>query len=400
MAIEIKMPRLSQTTDEVKLIGWLVGEGDKVNKGDPICEVETDKVTMNVESFEGGTVLKLTAEPDTIVDAGTVIAILGNPGEQIPDHYVATGSTAELSVSKSLIKEAIDKPPSIPTQTIQPDDKEHDGIRATRLVRNIAHKRNVDLTRVRGTGPRGIITKKDLEEYILSGSAAPVEFRTQAGAEYELTLHQKAIARNLTKSKLEIPHYYLKTEVVTDGLLRWREGHRGKNGTSVSINSFIIYAVAKTLKQMPKLNGFFKDNKLILNKGLHVGFAVAQGEELYVPVVKDADSKSIEEIDSEVKWLIAKVQNGKLEQNDITGGSFTITNLGTYPVDEFSAIINPPQSGILAVGRMKKTLMIDSDNSMNIRTVCTVTGSFDHRIVNGAQGAAFLGKFKEILEEL
>jgi pyruvate dehydrogenase E2 component (dihydrolipoamide acetyltransferase) len=287
MAIEIKMPRLSQTTDEVKLIGWLVGEGDKVNKGDPICEVETDKVTMNVESFEGGTVLKLTAEPEAIVDAGTVIAILGDPGEEIPEQYVGTGSTGDLKVSKSPMKDGKDKTVLLPTQTVQSADTEHNGIRATRLVRNIAQKKNVDLTRVRGTGPRGIITKKDLEEYIASGKAVPVEEQAQAGVEYELTLHQKSIARILTKSKSEIPHYYLKTDVVTDGLLRWREGHRGKNGTSLSINSFFVYAVARALKQMPKLNGYYKDNKLILNNGYHIGFAVAQGEELYVPVVKD-----------------------------------------------------------------------------------------------------------------
>jgi pyruvate dehydrogenase E2 component (dihydrolipoamide acetyltransferase) len=372
MAIEIKMPRLSQTTDEVKLLGWLVGEGDKVNRGEPICEVETDKVTMNVESFEGGTVLKLITESDAIVDAGTVIAILGDPGEKIPERYGTPGSTAGSTIAKSSTIGGKDRALSIPTQKVQSADMEHDGMR---------------------------VTKRDLEGYIAPGPSEPVVEQEQAGAEYELTLHQKAIARNMAKSKSEIPHYYLKTVVVADSLLRWREGHLGKSGTAVSINSFIIYAAARTLLQMPKLNGYFKDYKLILNNGFHIGFAVARGDELHVPVVKDAHSKGVEEIDKEVKWLIAKVQNGKLEQNDLSGGSFTITNLGTYPVDEFSAIINPPQSGILAVGRMKKTLMIAPDNSMNIQTVCTVTGSFDHRIVNGAQGAAFLEKFKEIVEE-
>jgi pyruvate dehydrogenase E2 component (dihydrolipoamide acetyltransferase) len=418
MAVEIKMPRLSQTTDEVRLLNWLVQEGDRVNKGDSLCEVETDKVTMSVESFGGGIVLKLLAEPDTVVDAGTVIALLGEQGEEAPAGYGMSGgkkasagpTAAERSVRTH--GSAEDESVSRPGEQVEatPAARGPAGsVRATKLVQNLARKRGIDLATVRGTGPRGLITKRDLEEQAsaarppgapVSGGAAEAAEKAAPGGEIALSAHQRAVARSLSMSKREIPHYYLKTRVIADVLKKRREELTGADGGRLSVDSFFVYALARALAEMPRLNGYFRDNLLVLHRGVHVNVAMAAGEELYAPVVRDADRKSLEEIDRELRRLGAKARSGKLEPEDVAGGSFTVSNLGMYPVEEFVPIINPPQSGIVAVGRMKRELIVEENDVMRVRTVCTVTGSFDHRVVNGAQGAAFLQRLKMQLEEL
>ena len=382
MAVEIKMPQLSQTTDEVRLINWLVQEGDTVQKGDPLCEVETDKVTMAVESFESGTVLKLVAEPDTVINAGAVIAVLGERGEQVPE--VAPQHAEVVS---------------------------QDEVHATRLVRNIAQKRHIDLNRIRGTGPRGIITKSDLELFTASrdaeaaGKAAQPEAGGPAPAAPQgdvvaLTPHQRAVAHSLTRSSMEAPHFYLKTDLICDRIVAWREEHRKPDGKRAAVDSFFVYAVSRVLQEMPRLNGFYKKDSIVPHSSVDINVAIAAGDELYAPLLCDMHRKSIEEIDADLRSLARKTREKRLEREDMRPGSFTVTNLGMFPVDEFGAIINPPQSGILSIGRMRRALVVGPDDAMVIRTLCTMTGSFDHRIVNGVQGAAFMQRIREILEGL
>jgi pyruvate dehydrogenase E2 component (dihydrolipoamide acetyltransferase) len=426
MAFEIKMPKLSQTTEEVRFIRWLVEEGQNVEKGDPICEVETDKTTMDVESYASGTVLKLYTEPDTVVLADTLIAVLGEPGEEVAERPHA--ACEEMAGKPQRAGGAGRSPVVSPPEMTKPDGqaqvgrkpaahhavsaktaavnkltgKADDGTRATPLVRNIARKRNIDLAMVRGSGPRGLITKKDLEKYAESQKTGTEEapyVSLEGVKEYPLSRHQILVARNVFRSKTEIPHYYLKCKVFADYILKWREKNRMPDGTKVSMYSLFVHAAVKTLEAFPGLNGYFKDDRLVQFQGIHVGFAVTAGDDLYVPVIKNTDKKDIWEIDKEVKWLVAKAQNEKLEPQDVMGGSFTVTNLGKYPIEEFCAVINYPQAAILATGTIGKTLHIDENNAMHIKSAFTVTGSFDHRIVNGAQGAAFLEKFKRTIEE-
>ena len=421
MPVEVKMPRLSQTTDEVRLVQWLVNEGDRVGKGDPICQVETDKTTMDVEAFQAGTVLKLCIPQDTVVDAGEVIAFLGKPGESLPEvmaketgEGAAVSSARDIQVPISGMKatgvpgeavisaihegkttgeggkrrEAIAKKPI--SQQIQIAGGKV--VRATPLVQNIAQKKGITLSEVQGTGPCGLITKKDLENYLASRGGGPTE------AKGAFSAHQLAVARSLTQSKQEIPHFYLKCRCFVDSLLSWREKNRLVDGGKVSIDALFIYVVARALVEFPLINGSFIENRPLLHSGIHVSFAVAAGEELYAPVIRDVNKKVAKEIDAEVKRLSAKARIGKLDPEDVRGGTFTLTNLGMYPVDEFCAIINPPQAGILAVGRIGKTLHIDENGGMHIRSACTITGSFDHRIVNGVMGAAFMQKIKDLME--
>ena len=445
MAIEIRMPRLSQTTDDVKLVGWLVKEGDTVKRGDPLCEVETDKTTMPVESYEGGTVLKILGVPDTIVAAGTPIAILGAPGEKVcfagagtPSEQAARGVAEAPNSEPEAVpsgstgpywkperRSTVNGPPVLTPEmlnvkgTARPAvDVKAASLKATSLVQNIARKLGIDLAAVVGTGPRGLITKKDLEDFQVrgarfAGASAAGSAATQGAVPtyapafapagelkaVSLSKNQVLVGRNLGRSKREAPHYYLKATVFMDRALNWRELNKRQDGSKVSVYSLFVYTAAKALKALPKLNGFFKDEKLVLFGEVNVGCAVTAGDDLVVPVIRSADRKGIIEIDRELGLLVAKVQNGKLEPQDLLGGTFTLTNLGMYPVDEFCAVINPPQAGVLAIARAKKVLHIDDEDRMSIRTACTLTGSFDHRVVNGAQGAEFLQKVKETLEE-
>jgi pyruvate dehydrogenase E2 component (dihydrolipoamide acetyltransferase) len=299
---------------------------------------------MEVESFTDGTILKLCSEPNAIVTVGSVIAVVGEAGEDVPD------------LSASSVMQSVETAITVPAET---------GIKATLLVRNLARKRNINLQDVTGTGPRGLITRTDLENF--EKQAIKTEDKIDQPAPREnreilLSRNQSVVAQNLAKSHAEIPQYFLKTTIYTDTLLTWREQHTFPDGTKISVTALLIHALAKTL-------------------------------------IKTVDLKQIQEIETDLKRLITRARDGKLEHQDLLGGTFTITNLGMYTVDEFSALINPPQAGIIAVGQMEKRLHIDERNRMTIRTACTVTASFDHRIVNGALGAEFMSTLKQIIEE-
>ncbi len=410
MPEEIKMPQLSQTTDEVKLIKWLIEEGQEVKRGNALCEVETDKTNMELESFGNGTVLKILAEPGMVIPAGQVIAILGEKNEKIPENkYI--GKDLETNIQK------LNKyPETVTVGSSHAESREifkesgsdnknsfvKEEFKATSIVKNIAKIKNIDLRLVKGTGPQGIITKDDLERFTEEG------FKAETSDEYILTKSQLAVARNLTASKSQIPHYYMKISICADQVFNWMGKNRspensGLNssqgaGRKVSIYAILIFAAAAALKKFPKLNGYFKDDKIISKGKINIGFAVGQGEELFVPVIKNADVKSIFEIDKEIKSLITKTESQRFDDGDLSEGTFTISNLGMYDIDEFCAIINPPQAGILAVGKIKKMLYVDEFEKISIRNEFMLTGSFDHRIVNGKLGAEFLQEFKKTIE--
>ncbi|MFW6180514.1 MAG: dihydrolipoamide acetyltransferase family protein [Spirochaetota bacterium] len=363
MAVNITMPQLGQTTDQVKMVKWLVRAGDTVKRGDPLCHVETDKVTMDVESFHGGTILALVAGEDSTVQVGETIAVIGEPGEA-------------------------------PAAADQAAARFDSSVRATPLVKNLALKRGIDLSSVRGTGPGGLITRKDLQSAAAAGGPAP------AGP-HRLSAHQTKVAESMARSKREVPHYYLKTVCRADRLLRMRERRALPDGTRPSIDAFVVHAAARALRGHPKLNGFMRGGELFLNSDVHVAVAVAvaAGEELYAPVIRDADTREVGEIDRELRLLAARVRAGVVEPGDLAGATFTVTNLGMLGIEEFYAVITPPQVGVLAVGRLHKTLDIDEDGGMRVRAVCALTGSFDHRAVNGAEAARFLDTVRRNLEE-
>ena len=414
MAVEIPMPHLSQTTEEVKLIRWLVKEGDKVQKGQALCEVENDKTTMEVESFASGTVLRLNGEPESMIAAGTLIAVLGEAGEQAqaapvrPDAASPPGPQAASSPH--------------PAQPASPPAAQ---VRATPLVRNLARKRGVDLAQVRGTGAQGLVTRADLDAYLRGASARPgaagpgaapgpataaapaaagPAAEPQGGSpagvvEVPLSAHQRAVARAVTAAKTQVPHYYLKVRIGADRLQAWREANRRVDGQKVAVDAILAWACARALARHPRLNGTFAGERLRLEPQADIGVAVAVGEELHVPVVRQAQLKDIAAIDRELAALVDKAKAGRLAAADISGGSFTLTNLGMHPVEEFAAVLNAPQVAIAAAGRIGREIAVAEDGSFRARSALLLTGSFDHRAINGAQGAAFLAEIKRILEE-
>lgn len=390
MAVNITMPQLGQTTDEVKLVEWLVKVGDRVKRGDPLCHVETDKVAMDVESFQGGTVLSFAVAEDSTVQVGETIAVIGEPGEE-----------------KQKPRAAVD----------QVNARFDAGTNATPLVKNIARQRGIDLNRIKGTGPGGLITREDLQKYQIPdrasdaaevsdrkadergfepSSAGPAESPSESP--YKHSRHQLRVAESMAQSKRKIPHYYLKTTCHADWLLNAREQRTGADRTSPSVDAFFVHAVARALRRHPKLNGFMRGGRHVLSREVHVAVAVAAGEELYAPVIRNADAKEIGEIDRELRVLVAKVQSEAVAPGDLAGATFTVTNLGMLGIDEFFAVITPPQLGVLAVGKLKKTLDIDRTENMRVRTVCALTGSFDHRAVNGAEAARFMDTIKAYLQ--
>ena len=403
MAVEIKMPSLGQTTNELKLIRWHVKEGQRVQKGEPLCEVETDKTTMDVESFAEGTILKLYAGPEDIISSGEVIAIIGYPEEMLnkglPSKVIDKDKVESNKKIVSMEAEKEDETKD-DRETSPLKEEEFESIKATKLVKNLAIKNNIDLSKVKGTGPRGIITKNDLNRYIESLEKKVVLKKEKEPEEvFTLTPNQQAVSANVSASKNKIPHYYLKTTAVVDNLLKKREESGVKGREKISTYTYFIHAVSKALLDFPRLKGIFRDNKVYVAKDINVGFAVAKDEELYVPVIKNTENKDIKAIDNEVKALIVKTNEGKLKPEDISGGTVTISNLGMFDIDEFLGIINYPQVVLITAGKIKKSLFIDSDNRMSIKNICTLSTSFDHRVVNGAQAAAFLSRLKKIIEE-
>ncbi|MGA2764041.1 MAG: dihydrolipoamide acetyltransferase family protein [Spirochaetia bacterium] len=369
MAKEIRMPKLAQTSEEVRLLRWHVKVGDSVKKGDPLCEVENDKTTMDLESFADGIVLRLLAAPESEVTAGTVIALIGEPGEE----------TAEVT-------EVTPRQPTEPA-------------RATRMVRNLAQKRGIDLAAVRGTGPAGLVTRKDLEA--VGAEKAPTAPPAPPVEETAIPLsdQQLQLGRLMTEGKARIPHYYLESMILCDRLLDLREKRRSRDGDKLAVDSFFIFAAASVLSRMPRINSSFRKGSLRSSSQVNIAFAASVHDELRAPVVRAADRKNLEEIDQEVKWLTAKARNNKLEREDISAATFTISNLGMYLIDSFQAIITPPQVAVLAIARIRRIMDIDNNSSFRLRPACTVWGSFDHRAVNGAQGAEFLQALKRFIEE-
>jgi pyruvate dehydrogenase E2 component (dihydrolipoamide acetyltransferase) len=294
---------------------------------------------------------------------------------------------------------------------------EAESVLATPLVRNLARKHDVDLARVRGTGARGLITRSDLEAYLrapsgapIAAAAAPTAAAAAAGPaggptpsaaprEVPLSPHQLAVARAVTLSKTRVPHYYLKARIGADRLLAWREDNRRADGEKVAVDAVLAWACARALARHPRLNGTFREDRLALQPQVNVGVAVAAGEELHVPVIAQAQAKDIREIDRELGLLAARARAAALKPEDIAGGTVTITNLGMYPVEEFAAVLNAPQLCILAAGRIGREIAVAEDGSFRARSALTLTGSFDHRGVNGAQAAAFLAEIKRVLEE-
>ncbi|MDC1288447.1 pyruvate dehydrogenase complex dihydrolipoamide acetyltransferase [Amylibacter sp.] len=415
MPINIQMPALSPTMEEGTLTKWLIKEGDTVESGDIMAEIETDKATMEFEAVDEGIIGKIIIpEGTTGVKVNEIIAILLEDGEDASsieiqeDIKLKNNTNDEVNVKNTEIKE-------IKADVIK-SNSSADRVFATPLARRIAKSKDLDLNSISGSGPYGRIVKADVEVSISlpskdtvtttmakSASSETVKslYKERVFIEIELDGMRKVIANRLTEAKQTIPHFYLRKSVNLDKLLKIRtemnEGLAGK-GTKISVNDFIIKASSLALQDVPKANVVWAEDRILQMKASDVAVAVSVEGGLFTPVIFDSENKSLSSLSSEIKDLASRARDRKLLPSEYQGGSFAISNLGMMGVENFDAVINPPHGSILAVGAgVKKTMVLD-DGSVSVATIMSLTLSVDHRAIDGALGAEFLSKITQYLE--
>ncbi|WP_396917442.1 dihydrolipoamide acetyltransferase family protein [Mycolicibacterium sp.] len=385
---EITMPRLSDTMEDGVIIAWHKNIGDRVEPGEVLAEIETDKAIMELEAYDAGILEHMLAGEGDRVPIGVPIAIIGD----------GSGTSA---VPQAAPAAAPNPAPAAPTPAPAAPAVRSDRPKASPLARKVAEANGVDLATVTGSGPGGRIIRKDVEHLPPAESPAgptPVEGDFDA---VPLTTLQRVAAKRLTESKQNAPHFYLTAAVDVTDLLGFRktvnDSLEAGGGPKVSVNDFIVRAVASALRGNPGVNVSFGGDTLLRHHGVHIGVAVAVDAGLVVPVVRDADRKSVSQIACETKEMAGRARIGKLRADEMTGGTFTISNLGMYGIEQFAAVINPPEAAILAVGAATDELRL-VDGEVAARKILRLTLSADHRAIDGATGAVFLRDLTALLE--
>ncbi|MCC6720736.1 MAG: 2-oxo acid dehydrogenase subunit E2 [Bacteroidia bacterium] len=400
MAEIIKLPKMSDTMEEGVIVKWLVKPGDYVKSGDILAEVETDKATMELENFVKGTVLLLKAEEGIAIPVNETIAVIGEKGEDISKLF--DNSNTNVTLEKPA-NEKIQKTNTEPDKLKDADSViQNSRIKISPLARIIAKEKGIEINDIEGSGDNGRIVKRDIDSVnesakILSSNTVNSKMH-ESFTEVNISQMRKTIAARLSDSKFNSPHFYLTMEINMDKVFEAREKINKFTETKISVNDFVAKATALALQKHPNVNSSWLGTKIRYNNHIHLGIAISVEDGLLVPVVRFANHKSISDISTEIKELSTKAKNKKLQPQDWQGNTFTISNLGMFGIDEFTAIINPPDSCILAVGAIKDTVGIVNGQIQPVK-VMKVTLSCDHRIVDGVAGAKFLNTLKEILEE-
>lgn len=419
MAEIIKMPRMSDTMTEGNIVSWLKKEGDKVESGDTLAEVETDKATMELDSFTDGILLHIAVKEGPVPIDG-VIAVIGKAGEDWKSALAAAqgGSSNASNGQKAAAPEAAVPAPEAPAnaaETAASDEEEDKRVKSSPLARSIAKDAGIDIAKVAGSGDQGRIVKKDVEAALESQKSAPAPAKPEAPAapsapatvyaagsgQYEevpVSQMRKTIARRLSESKFTAPHFYLTVEINMDKAIAMRTQVNEISPVKISFNDFVIKAVAASLRQHPAVNSSWLGDKIRYNKDINIGVAVAVEDGLVVPVVRQADIKTLSQINTEVKAFAAKAKERKIQPQEMQGNTFTISNLGMFGIEEFTAIINPPDACIMAIGAITEKPIV-KDGQIVVGNLMRVTLSSDHRVVDGATGAQFLQTFKSMLED-
>lgn len=398
MAEVIEMPRLSDTMTEGVIARWLKKVGDPIKPGDLLAEIETDKATMEFEAPVGGTLLYIGAPEGKPIPIGAVIAIIGKEGEDI-SALISSPSSPQESSSQEV--------PLPPAQTVSSPAPAHlpatsERIKASPLARAMAKERGIDLREVTGTGEGGRIIRRDIEAHAarqVAPTPPPLPLSAATYTEQPLTQMRKTIARRLVASMQEAPHFYLTISINMEKIAHWRTRLIELSGVKISFNDFILKACAIALRRHPALNASWTGESIRLYHDIHIGFAVAVEEGLIVPVLRHADRKGLAEIAQETQLLAEKARQRKLTPEEYTGSTFSVSNLGMYGIEEFTAVINPPEAAILAVGAIQPVPVARENGEIAVERRMRVTLSCDHRVVDGAVGAQFLQTLKQLLEE-
>lgn len=402
MAVAIKMPKMSDTMTEGVVRKWNYKVGDTIKSGDVLAEVETDKATMDLENYEKGTILHFAIAEGDAAPVDGVIAIVGKPGEDFSALLQEGASSSKPAEEKT--PEKSEPTPAAAAPVAAPDVHSNgtdDRIKASPLAKKLASEKGIDIRMVNGSGENGRIIKQDIENFkggAQTASTVTAFPGTESFEEVNVSQMRKTIASRLAESKFTSPHFYLTMEINMDKALEARASINQSGEHKISVNDMIVKASAMALKQHPWVNASWLGTKIRFNHHIHIGVAMAVEDGLLVPVVRFADQKSLSSISSEVKVFNGKAKDKKLQPNDWAGNTFTISNLGMFGIEEFTAIINPPDSCILAVGSVKETVGVVNGEIKKVN-IMKVTLSCDHRVVDGVVGSKFLNTLKSMLEE-
>jgi pyruvate dehydrogenase E2 component (dihydrolipoamide acetyltransferase) len=429
---EVTMPRLSDTMEEGTIASWLKKPGDSVSKGEVIAQIETDKATMDLTAFEAGTLQEILAPEGATVQIGKPVARIGSgaaaPADKATapaEEAVATPPAAESSgaekpvtpEAKQNVAEAPEPtdetpageaPPPPPKQEKQErasapssDAQANGKVRASPVARHIAAEHGIDISTIQGSGPQGRVIRQDVEAALKSAPPAEEAQQQQPTSNQDervpLSQMRRTIARRMAESTRTVPHFFLTVTVDATELVKLRK-QIVDQGVKVSFNDLLVKATAQALRKMPEVNVSFAEDALIKHSHVHIGIAVATERGLIVPVIRDTDLKSLSQIATESKDLATRAQEGKLQPNDYTGGTFTISNLGMFGIEQFNAVINTPEAAILAVGAIARE-PAEYEGEIALRDRMRLTLSVDHRALDGATGARFLQVLKELLEK-
>lgn len=412
MAEIVRMPKLSDTMTEGTVAAWHKKVGDKVKSGEVLAEIETDKATMEFESFQDGVLLHIGVDKGQTAKVDSILAILGKEGEDVaaliasdaaaipaaaaPAPVAAAAPAAAPAPVSAPAAVAVAAPVAAPATT-------NGRLKASPLAKKIAEEKGIDIGSVAGSGDGGRIVRRDVENFTPAAAAAPayvpafIPAGTERYTEENVSQMRKTIARRLAESKFTAPHFYLTMEIDMDNAMAARKAINDSGTAKVSFNDMVVKACAMALRQHPKVNSSWRGDTIRYNEHVHIGVAVAVDEGLLVPVVRFANEKGLSQIGAEVKSFAEKAKSKKLQPSDWEGNTFTISNLGMFGIEEFTAIINPPDACILAVGGIKAVPVV-KNGAVVPGNVMKVTLSCDHRVVDGASGAAFLQTLKAFLE--
>ncbi len=408
---EVIMPKMGDGMEEGTLVEWTVKDGDKVKSGQVIGNIQTDKAVMELEAPGSGTFTGILLAAGATVPVGVPIAIILKDGETVPAGWGSGGGSAPAASAPAGESAPVAASTTEESTAAAPAPVSNERVKASPLAKKIAAEMGVDLASVAGSGPSGRIVQKDV---VAAGSgakapvaavapvkAAPSFAPVAATAEdtvFKLNKIRQITAKRTQESKQQVPHFYVTVEVDVEKIMQLREMFKAEDSGNVSINDFVVKASALALQDMPQVNSVFQGDHLLQHGGVHIGIAVALEDGLTVPVVKNANLKPIRQLSAEVKDLAFKAKNNKLGMDELTGSTFSISNMGMLDVDTFLAIVNQPNAAIVAIASVRKRVCVNDEDEVEIRHKMNITGSFDHRVADGAVGAKFINLIKGYLE--
>ena len=406
MAEVINMPRLSDTMEEGTLAKWFKKVGDTVKEGEILAEIETDKATMEFESFYDGVLLHIGIDEGSTAPVDSIIAIIGSKGEDISKIINDTPAVKEEptpAVKEEPTPVVKEEPTPVVKEEVKADSTisiSNDRILISPLAKKLANEKGIDISAIKGSGDNGRIIKRDIDSFKPSNYSQftqPRPHLKESSYETQNSTMRKAIAKRLADSKFSAPHYYLNIELEMDNIISFRKQFIQTQNIKISFNDIIAKAVSLSLAKHPKVNSRWYDDKIIYNEHVHLGVAVAVDDGLIVPVVKFSNSKDLPQINSEIKDFAERAKNKKLTPSEIEGSTFTISNLGMFGIESFTSIINQPNSAILSIGAIVQKPIV-KNNEVVVGNTMKLTLACDHRTVDGATGSLFLKTLKEYIE--